>query len=387
MRSPLMALVLTTMLLALRLPEAWACSDAIEPSPVTVSLPASATSPIRAISLDLSDLAQSPEELNRLERRMQHAGVNMVGLSAGRIDWTGFRWSGREERWSAGVRERERDLLADATLRFGRWAHISAIVDVFAPRYLQARPSQRALDAAGRPVPYQASTHALVNGAFGDELIAMIDYIARHYDVDSISLTELFYYQEGYGADDLALYRAHSGWRDWPRTSRGLIDVDHPTIGAWRSAMIARFVERAARVAHAHGKQLFVDVRIDWDAPQNEGRRSGHDYALLLQHADRLVLWNYFGLNGASPEYTRAIARYVQRYGANRIIISYGLWADRGVVVRATDLQRAMIAGQEGNLPHAWITPVRLMSDDHWQVITSVWQNAAQRPPPATPPR
>ncbi|WP_157042683.1 hypothetical protein [Roseiflexus castenholzii] len=104
-----------------------------------------------------------------------------------------------------------------------------------------------------------------------------------------------------------------------------------------------------------------------------------------MQHADRLVLWNYFGLNGTSPEYTRDIAQYVQRYSADRIIISYGLWADRNAVVSATDLQRAMIAGKEGNLPHAWITPVRLMNDDHWQAITSVWRTAVQRRPTATP--
>lgn len=378
MKPSLFATLVIAMLLLPWLPEAWACPDTVTPSPDAVSSPDSTTLPVHAISLDLSDLARSPDDLDRLERRMQDAGVNMVGLSAGRLDWTGFRWNGREERWSAGVRERGRDLLADATRRFGVWAHVSAIVDVFAPRYLQAQPAQRALNAAGRPIPYQAGTHALVNGPFGDELIAMIDYIARHYEVDSITLTELFYYQEGYGADDLALYREYSGRRDWPRTPRGSINIDHPTIGAWRSAMIARFVERAARVAHTHGKQLFVDVRIDREAPQNEGRRSGHDYALLLQYADRLVLWNYFGLNGTAPEYTRDIARYVQRYGANRIIISYGLWADRGAVVSAADLQRAMNAGQEGNLPHAWITPIRLMNDDHWRAITSVWRNAAQ---------
>lgn len=378
MRSALIGLALMTMLFSPWLPAARACPDAIESPPDTVSAPDTTTSPIRAVSLDLADLAQSPDDLSRLAQRMRDAGVNMVGLSAGRLDWTGFRWSGREERWSAGVRERERDLLADATQRFGDWAHVSAIVDVFAPRYLQKRPSLRALDAAARPIPYQASTHALINGPFGDELIAMIDYIARHYEVDSMTLTELFYYQEGYGADDLALYREHSGRRDWPRTARGAINIDHPTIGAWRSAMLARFVERAARVAHRHEKQLFVDVRIDREAPQNEGRRSGHDYALLLQHADRLVLWNYFGLNGTSPEYTRDIAQYVQRYGANRVIISYGLWANRGAVVSAADLQRAMDAGQEGHLPHAWITPVQLMTDDHWQAIMSVWRNVIQ---------
>ncbi|MGB9754298.1 MAG: hypothetical protein C0183_10250 [Roseiflexus castenholzii] len=387
MRCLVIVLALMTMFLSPWLPEVRACPDTIEPSPAVTAMPASTTLPVRAVSLDLSDLALPQDRLDRLEQRMRDAGVNMVGLSAGRLDWSGFRWSGKEERWSAGVRESGRDLLANATQRFGRWAHVSAIVDVFAPRYLQTRPTQRALDAAGHPIPYQASTHALVNGSFGDELIAMIDYIARHYEVDSITLTELFYYQEGYGADDLALYREHSGRRDWPRTPRGSINIDHPTIGAWRSAILARFAERAAHVAHTHGKQLFVDVRVHADAPQHEGRRSGHDYALLLQHADRLVLWNYFGLNGTSPEYTRDIAQYVQRYSADRIIISYGLWADRNAVVSATDLQRAMIAGQEGDLPHAWITPIKLMKDEHWQTLTSVWRSAAQRPPAATPPR
>lgn len=379
MRASLIILAFMTTLLAPWLPEVRAWLDTDEQSFTAIASPDPASSPIRAMSLDLADLAQSPDDLDHLERRMQDAGVNMVGLSAGRLDWTGFRWSGKEGRWSARVRESGRDLLAEATQRFGRWAHVSAIVDVFAPRYLQKRPSLRALDAAGRPIAHHASTHALVNGPFGDELIVMIDYIVRHYEVDSITLTELFYYQEGYGADDLALYRAHSGQRDWPRTPHGAIDVDHPAISAWRSAMIARFVERAARVAHAHGKQLFVDVRVDWEAPQNEGRRSGHDYALLLQHADRLVLWNYFSLNGASPEYTRDIARYVRRYGADRIIISYGLWARRGAVLSAKEMQRAMIAGQEGHLPHAWITPVRLMNDDHWRALTAVWRNVAQK--------
>ncbi|GIW02392.1 MULTISPECIES: hypothetical protein [Roseiflexus] len=225
MRCLVIVLALMTMLLPLWLPEARACPDTIEPSPAVTATPASTTLPVRAVSLDLSDLALPRDRLERLEQRMRDAGVNMVGLSAGRLDWTGFRWSGKEERWSAGVRESGRDLLANATQRFGRWAHVSAIVDVFAPRYLQTRPTQRALDAAGHPIPYQASTHALVNGSFGDELIAMIDYIARHYEVDSITLTELFYYQEGYGADDLALYREHSGRRDWPRTPRGSINI------------------------------------------------------------------------------------------------------------------------------------------------------------------
>ncbi len=355
--------------------------------PATSMWTGMAGSPVRAMSLDLTDMAQPSDAMDRLEQRMRDVGVTMVALSAGRLDWTGFRWSGHEERWSAGVRESGRDLLMEGAQRFGRWAHVSAVVDVFAPRYLQKRPSLRALDAAGRPIPYHASTHALVNGPFGDELILMIAHIARYYPVDSITLTELFYYQEGYGADDLALYREYSGRRDWPRTADGSIDVDHATIAAWRSAMVAQFVARAARVAHMHGKQLFVDVRVGWDSPASEGRRSGHDYRLLLQHADRLVLWNYIGLSGATPEYTASIARYVRRYGVDRIIISYGLWAKRGAVLDAEALQQAMVAGQEGNLPHAWITPLGLMQEEHWQTLAAVWRDAAGCAPALTPPQ
>jgi hypothetical protein len=150
--------------------------------------------------------------------------------------------------------------------------------------------------------------------------------------------------------------------------------------------MVAQFVARAARVAHSYGKQLFVDVRVGWDSPASEGRRSGHDYRLLLQHADRLVLWNYIGLSGAAPEYTASIARYVRRYGVDRIIISYGLWANRGAVLSAEALQQAIIAGQEGNLPHAWITPLGLMQEEHWQTLAVVWRGSPGGALAITPP-
>ena len=105
------------------------------------------------------------------------------------------------------------------------------------------------------------------------------------------------------------------------------------------------------------------------------------------QHADRLVLWNYIGLSGATPEYTASIARYVRRYGVDRIIISYGLWAKRGAVLDAEALQQAMVAGQEGNLPHAWITPLGLMQEEHWQTLAAVWRDAAGCAPALTPPQ
>ncbi|MGQ9826754.1 MAG: hypothetical protein ACUVSY_02290 [Roseiflexus sp.] len=68
-------------------------------------------------------------------------------------------------------------------------------------------------------------------------------------------------------------------------------------------------------------------------------------------------------------------------------MISYGLWTNRDAVLPDEVLQRAMMAGREGNLPHAWITPVRLMQEEHWQVLAALWCSAAGCAPAITPPR
>jgi hypothetical protein len=44
-------------------------------------------------------------------------------------------------------------------------------------------------------------------------------------------------------------------------------------------------------------------------------------------------------------------------------------------------------SGQEGNLPHAWITPLGLMQEEHWQTLAVVWRGAAGCAPVLTPPR
>lgn len=89
--------------------------------------------------------------------------------------------------------------------------HVSAIVDVFAPRYIAQHPKAVALAPDGTPIPHQVSTMALVEGDFGQQLLALLDYVAAHYPVDSISLTELSYAKEGYGPDDKAADLAYTG--------------------------------------------------------------------------------------------------------------------------------------------------------------------------------
>lgn len=325
--------------------------------------------PVRAMSVSYRDIANSQSEAALIEARMQAIGINMVGLNAGRLDWNYFQWQGREANWSSQVENSGVDYLMEDATRFGEWAHVSAVVDVFAPRYIERDPTSAAISADGERIEYQVSTMELVEGAFGEDLLAMLDYIAANYPVDSITLTELFYYREGYGEVDLEAYRAYTGREDFPRTLWGGIDVDHPSIGEWRSYEISRFIAKAAEVVHQYDKELFVDVRVSWGNLANESRENGQDYTLLLEHADRLVIWNYFGLNEYDAAYTAELARYLEKFGEGKVIVSIGLWGEDDSTVPPADLRHALHALSHTNIPHFWITPSFLLSDRHWEVL------------------
>ena len=255
------------------------------------------------------------------------------------------------------------------------------MVDVFAPRYVAQHPTVAAYDSLGGPVPYQVSTMALVEGAFGEQVLAMLEYIATHYAVDSITLTELAYHQAGYGPDDKAAYLAYTGRTDWPRTWRGAIQIDDPTIGAWRSYEISRFVARAASIVHRQHKQLFVDVRISWGHLAQESRENGQDYARLLAQADRLILWAYFGENDYYRAwYTVPLAQYLQKYCPEQIILSFGLWANFAQVLAPAELATAIALAQAHQQTNIWITPSHLLTRAHWQVLQHAWRQALDLP-------
>jgi len=214
-----------------------------------------------------------------------------------------------------------------------------------------------------------------VEGEFGANLLAMLDYIAANYPVDSISLTELAYRIDGYGADDLAAFLTYTGRSDWPRRPDGGIDIDAPSIGEWRSHEIGHFLERAAATVHAHGVQLFMDVNVSWGDLGREAKEYGQDYATMLQYVDRIVVWDYFGLSGYRPEYTTEMASYLAKYGPERVILSIGLWKRGGSKISPDDLRRAMQTAQQSPIPNLWITPSQYLSDEYWQVLAQMWNN------------
>jgi hypothetical protein len=349
-------------------------SPTLTPTATVTPLPV----PVRAVRIDFASLKESRSDIQALEQKISTINVNLVALGAGRLDWNYFKWEGHENFWSSDVRDTGIDFLAEDAARFSQWAHVNAVVDVFAPRYIAEHPHAAAVSWLGERSGHLVSTTELVRGEFGSLFLHMLDYIAAHYPIDSVSITELSYYIEGYGDDDKAAYTAYTGRTDWPRNPLGLVNIDDPSIGRWRSYEIGRFLEQAATVVHRYNKKLYVDVEVSWGHLSSESAERGQDYGTLLKYADGLVVWDYFGLSGYPPDYTGEIARSLRKYGANRIIISIGLWSRRGEVISPVALQRAMQAALHSDIPNLWITPSLLLSEEHWQVVTDLWGERAQ---------
>ena len=338
--------------------------------PIVESTPAP---PIRAVGVSYASVARSRAETPQLRAYMVEAGVTMVGITAGRPDWTYFKWETYPENWSSAVRTTDIDFLAEDSVHFD-FGHVNAIVDIYAPNYIAAHPEAAAIGFWGEPSPLLVSTAALTSGPFHDLVLEMLEYLATHYPVDSISITELAYRIYGYGPDDLALYRAYTGRDDWPRDRNGAILVDHPSIGDWRSAALAGFLEEAAARIHPHGVELFFDVSVSWGNLANEGREYGHHYATVLQVVDRIIVWGYTDLAGYPPTYAGEIAAYLaEHYRPDQVIVSVGLWGQNRETMTPATMAEAVTSVMGTRNPHTWVTPSSLMTAEHWEALTEAW--------------
>jgi hypothetical protein len=344
---------------------------------------------VHALRIDYLDTSNARQEVSALENQMQQAGINMVALSAGRVDWTNFPWAGHPDRWSSEVKHTGIDYLAVDSERFGKWAHVSAVVDLLAPRYIQSRPEQAAISFSGVPSNNLVSTMDLVEGQFGQDVLNMIEYIAANYPVNSIVISELVYYVDGFGDNDKAAFMSYTGQPDWPRTASGEIDIDHPSIGAWRVNEIGRFLEKAATIVHQYNKLLFVEVRVDLDPGGNVVVKNGTDLNAFLQYADRLVVWGNHDMGGQPAGAISQVASYLTQFGAGRVVMMIGLWdklyspdapKDQMTAIPAGDLKVMLQSADQAGIPDLWISPSFLMSQDYWSVVDELWGGSPTSP-------
>jgi hypothetical protein len=202
----------------------------------------------------------------------------------------------------------------------------------------------------------------------------MVGYVASHYPVDAVDVTEAAYHQTSFGPADLASYTKATGRAAWPRDWRGRVDVDDPSIWTWKSALLEKFVARAAAAAHQHAKPLYLDVAASWKDLRRDGKDHGHDYARLQRVADRLVVWNYYALEGMPPAASRELAaRLASTLEPGRWTMSLGLWGRDGKPISPDDLAAALAASVEGGARHIWLTPNDQISDAHWNATLRSW--------------
>jgi hypothetical protein len=147
------------------------------------------------------------------------------------------------------------------------------------------------------------------------------------------------------------------------------MDRDDPSVWEWRSAKMEQFLQKVADAAHSGGKQLIVDVPVSWKDLRRSGRDSGLDYTRVLNHADQIVVWNYFGVQQRSPEVSKEVVHDLLRsFPPGRFFVSVGLWRPHGTIDPLTFRKGLEYSINEG-APNIWITPNELMSGAHWAAV------------------
>lgn len=330
----------------------------------------------RTIGLGFESVVGTANRLPQLAQQFDRVHATGAGISVGRTDWTAFPWHDGGSGPGPPGRHTRRDYVANAMTVLGAGSggsrRMTAVVDALVSGWIAADPAIAGVAADGKRSTSMASLTALTRGPVGDRLIAFVAAVSERYRPYAISLTELFLDTYTFGADDLASYRTATGAADWPRTNAGGIDTADPRIAAWRADAVTSVVRRARDAAHRYGVKLTMEVRAAWPGSHTDPRQSGQDYTSLLKVADRLMVWDYFGLNDQPATYTKKLAHSMSTRGAHRFITSVGLWTAHGTI-SAGELATASRASVSGGIDSVWVTPATLMTSSHWSALRRAW--------------
>lgn len=326
----------------------------------------------RSVGVGYETVVDDPAGLPELARRLDEVNANSVTISVGRLDWTAFPWARHPEIEAVPGRDHVAEAIkALGTSASGERRRITLTIDLLVPGWIASNRGLAGINFDGTRSKDFASVTALTDGPVGERLVEFVDEVTRRYRPDAVALTELMFDNNTYGGDDRQSYLRAAGGTDWPRLANGDIDTGHPSIGKWRSTALASVVSKASAAAHANGSTLDMDVRAPWHDPGGDRPESGHDYTLLAGAADRLVLWNYFGLNSARPSYSEKLAAAMSAR-SGKYVISVGMWATDGRI-SAGDLAAALAASVAGGATAVAVTPSSMLDDAAWQALRKSW--------------
>ena len=347
---------------------------------------ASAAGAGRSVSLGFEDVANPDTNWSEVERNLNAAGVNAIDVSAGRVEFTAFDWPAHP----VAAAKPGRDYLGAAIQALkrdasGRERTLDITVDTLVPAWIKRDPSIAGVDASGQRSEYYASASALYDGTVGDRIVEYVGEIARRYNPNEISLTELMFDGGTFGEDDLRLFRRMTGRQDWPRTASRHIAKSDPSIGIWRSDVLAHLLSRArSEVRRVDSSNvcrtlLAVDAKVNWDDPGAGRPDVGDDYNILAKAADRIILWAYIGTDGKEPDDIGRLTRALHEdfpIRTSRFTVSIGLWGpnDSTVdVVPPATMADAVRAAETNGITSVNVTPMSLMTSAHWPALRNVW--------------
>lgn len=307
------------------------------------------------------------DAIRKVMDRPEISRARVIGVGAGRPEWVYFQWSGHADAWANHQTGEKTDLLLGAARTFHeKGFKVAAIIDLYAPKYIQQHEKAAAVRFDGQASAEQVGLAELVEGAYGERVLSMIKFVSDNYPVDIVNLTELSYYHYSFSQKDLKSFKRASGRKDWPRDRTGLINKDDPTVWAWKTKLMERFLKKAAAIVHRNGKEFYVDVPVSWTDFRRNGRDAGLDYRRVLKHADKIIIWNYYYLEDLPHTASEDLTRYLAaNFPLPSFYISIGLWSAKERVDEAF-LGAAVKSALKGGATQIWITPNDHVSDGHW---------------------
>ncbi|WP_129788853.1 hypothetical protein [Promicromonospora panici] len=363
------------------------------PVPPTVDRPLVRAPDMHSISFGIEDVADPEQDWDAVRQRLEAVNANAVTLAAGRPEFVAFDWDAHPET----AAESGRDHLAHAIAETARGPGdeprlVDLVIDALIPRWIENEPSVAGVAEDGSRSRYTPSASAVHHGPVGKRYLELVGELARRYQPDQITFTELKFDDETFGDDDAALYREMTGAHDWPRLPDGSINEEAPEIADWRSRVLADFLDRAGDVlddvAAETGKRptLAMDVLINWEDPEAGRPEAGLSYPLLAEHADRLVLWAYLASDNRTAAELETVAAALADADApaDGFTMSVGLWDHRAGPrgrISPQDMAGAVRAVQAHGITSVNVTPYDLMSDAYWAALSDVWTEL----PPTSP--
>lgn len=335
-----------------------------------------------SVGIGMESLADT--NFDDVARHFDAAGVSEFSLAIGRGEWVAFPWEGHDEYWS-GIATQADETGTDpvdaavSALREapGGWQRdVTLTIDALAPATISEDSDYAGEFSDGEQSDSIPSAYALEEGQVGEDIVALCGETANRYEPTRIALTEVFG-DAFFSAKDEELYSEMTGNDGFPRTAEDDIDTRDASLHQWQSDIITGLIERCGDAA---GVPVEIDSRVNWDDLGEDNTDNGNLYGELLDHAGRVSLWAYMGLNDAEPGSTKQLVqRLRERFGEeelNRFTISVGLWAsgdDHGsdaedATYSAEDMRTAVDKAAAGPGLVA-VTPLSKMTQEHWDAL------------------